>query len=163
MIKKILRPFILVILGLMILGIGLITIGCDGSKDTATKKSVAAATEPVKKQATKKVEEKKPSVPREYKNALIKAELYGKEMHMSKAGIYEQLVSPYGEKFSKEAAKYAIANARIDYKREALEKAKDYQKTMAMSSAAIMDQLTSTAGEMFTEEEAKYAIQNLPK
>ena len=40
------------------------------------------------------------SVPTEYKSALAKAESYSEIMHMSKAGIYNQLVSEYGEQFS---------------------------------------------------------------
>lgn len=107
---------------------------------------------------TEKAEE---SVPTEYKSALKKAIQYGEIMHMSKAGIYNQLTSEYGEKFTPEAAQYAIDNADIDYKANALEKAKDYQNTMNMSPAAIYDQLISEYGEQFTAEEAQYAIDNL--
>jgi F0F1-type ATP synthase membrane subunit b/b' len=46
----------------------------------------------------------KEEVPREYKAALKKAETYAKTMHMSKAAIYDQLVSEYGEGFPAEAA-----------------------------------------------------------
>jgi hypothetical protein len=105
----------------------------------------------------------KNNVPIEYKNALIKAELYGRKMNMSKQGIYDQLVSEYGENFSREAAQYAIDNLKIDYNQNALIKAKRYQEIMAMSPQAIHDQLTSSAGEQFTKEEADYAIQNLNK
>ena len=97
------------------------------------------------------------------KNALKKAELYGNTMNMSKAGVYYQLTSDFGEKFSKEAAQYAINNAKIDYKKQALEKAKLYQEQQAMSKNAIFQQLTSDFGEKFTEEEAQYAINNLDK
>ena len=44
------------------------------------------------------------SVPTEYRSALASAESYSELMHMSKAGIYDQLVSEYGEQFSPEAA-----------------------------------------------------------
>ena len=50
------------------------------------------------------------SVPKEYKNALKKAEQYSSIMHMSKQGIYDQLTSEYGEKFTAEEAQYAIDN-----------------------------------------------------
>ena len=50
------------------------------------------------------------SVPREYKAALGKAETYSKMMHMSRQGIYDQLVSEYGEQFTPEEAEYAIAH-----------------------------------------------------
>ncbi|MPN63726.1 hypothetical protein SDC9_211492 [bioreactor metagenome] len=82
-------------------------------------------------------------------------------MSMSKAGIYDQLTSEYGEKFTAEAAKYAIDNVQVDWKKNALEKAKSYQETMSMSPSAIYDQLISEHGEKFTAEEAKYAVDNL--
>lgn len=50
------------------------------------------------------------SVPREHKAALNKAQTYSDLMHMSKAGIYDQLTSDYGEKFTQEQADYAIAH-----------------------------------------------------
>ncbi|MFC5123778.1 Ltp family lipoprotein [Pseudoclavibacter helvolus] len=82
-------------------------------------------------------------------------------MHMSKAGLYDQLVSEYGEQFSAEAAQYAVDNVQTDWNANALAKAKTYQNEMAMSPAAIHDQLTSEYGEQFTVEEADYAIANL--
>ena len=80
---------------------------------------------------------------------------------MSKQGIYDQLVSEYGEQFSEEAAQYAMDNLDADYKQNALEKAKIYQDEMSMSPEAIRDQLTSEYGEQFTQEEADYAIEHL--
>lgn len=103
---------------------------------------------------------KEPSM--EYKNALAKAETYSEMMHMSKQGIYDQLVSEYGEDFPEDAAQYAIDNLDADYKENALEKAKSYQETMHMSKSAIYDQLISDYGEKFTKDEAQYAIDNLP-
>lgn len=108
-----------------------------------------------------KEEPKEESVPREYKSALKSAETYAKVMHMSKAGIYDQLVSEYGENFPKEAAQYAIDNIEHDWKANALKSAQTYAETMNMSDAAIYDQLISEYGEKFTPEEAQYAIDNL--
>lgn len=105
--------------------------------------------------------EKADDVPTEYKSALRKAETYSEMMHMSKAGIYDQLVSEYGENFSPEAAQYAIDNLDADWKYNALKKAELYQNDMAMSPEAIRDQLTSEYGEQFTQEEADYAVANL--
>lgn len=113
------------------------------------------------------VEEKEPEeevvvdVPTEYKSALKKAKTYSDMMHMSKEGLYDQLTSEYGEKFSAEAAQYAIDNLEADYNENALKKAQSYQETMAMSPSAIYDQLISEYGEKFTPEEAQYAIDNL--
>ena len=92
---------------------------------------------------------------------LEKAELYAKTMSMSKAGVYDQLTSEYGEKFPAEAAQYAIDNLQADWKSNALKKAQTYQNDMSMSTQAIYDQLTSEYGEKFTAEEAQYAIDNL--
>ena len=98
----------------------------------------------------------------EQKNALAKAQSYSDLMHMSKAGIYQQLTSEYGEGFSAEDAQYAIDNLNADYKANALAKAKSYQENMHMSKSRIYEQLISEYGEGFTTEEAQYAIDNLP-
>lgn len=105
--------------------------------------------------------EPEPDVPAEYKSALIKAKSYSDTMYMSKQGLYDQLTSEYGEKFSPEAAQYAIDNVEADWNANALAKAKQYQDQMAMSPSAIHDQLTSEYGEQFTQEEADYALANL--
>lgn len=100
-------------------------------------------------------------IPSEYKSALKKATSYSDTMHMSKAGIYDQLTSEYGEKFSEEAAQYAIDNMVADWNANALASAKNYSDSMHMSKAGIYDQLTSEYGEKFTAEEAQYAVDNL--
>lgn len=120
-----------------------------------------------KKEAPKEKDEKekvaKESVPIEYKSALKKAKIYSKTMYMSKAGVYDQLTSEYGEKFSPESAQYAVDNLDVDWNENALKKAREYQNIMDMSPSAIYDQLISQYGEKFTEEEAQYAIDNLDK
>ncbi|MCD8038900.1 MAG: Ltp family lipoprotein [Lachnospiraceae bacterium] len=80
---------------------------------------------------------------------------------MSKQGIYNQLVSEYGEQFTEDEAQYAVDNLEADYNYNALQKAKAYQDDMAMSPSAIYDQLISEYGEQFTEDEAQYAIDHL--
>ena len=99
----------------------------------------------------------------EDKNALAKAESYSSMMHMSKAAIYDQLTSSYGEVFPAESAQYTVDHLVADYKANALEKAKDYQTSMNMSRSAIYEQLTSSYGEKFTAEEAQYAVDHLPQ
>lgn len=106
-------------------------------------------------------EEKADDIPTEYKSALKQAKTYSEMMNMSKAGIYDQLISEYGGQFTEEAAQYAIDNIEADWKENALKSAENYQETMAMSPNAIYDQLISEHGEKFTEEEAQYAIDNL--
>lgn len=101
------------------------------------------------------------NVPSEYKAALRSAKTYSDMMNMSKKGIYDQLTSEYGGKFTAEAAQYAIDNLDADYKLNALKSAETYQEMMNMSKAAIYDQLVSEYGGQFTAEEADYAIANL--
>ncbi len=99
-------------------------------------------------------------VPTEYKSALKSAARYSKTLHMSKQGIYDQLTSDF-DKFSEEAAQYAIDNLDADYKANALAKAKSYQKTLSLSPEGIRSQLTSEYADKFTQEEADYAVANL--
>lgn len=134
--------------------------GNSDSKATDTSE-VAVVEESAATTETKTEEPKAPEVPVEYKNALAKAESYSELMHMSKAGIYDQLTSEFGEMFSPEAAQYAVDNMKADWNANALAKAKEYQETMQMSPERIREQLTSEYGEKFTPEEADYAIQNL--
>lgn len=124
-------------------------------------KEVAQTTEVETKEDVTTKEETKESVPTEYKSALKQAKTYSDMMHMSKAGIYDQLTSEYGGQFTEEAAQYAIDNVEADWNENALKSAETYQETMAMSPAAIYDQLVSQHGGQFTEEEAQYAIDNL--
>jgi hypothetical protein len=102
---------------------------------------------------------KEPSA--EYKAALKKAESYSETLHMSKKGIYDQLISEYGEGFPKDAAQYAVDNMKADWNANALAKAESYSETMYMSKKGIYDQLVSSYGEKFTKEEAQYAIDNI--
>ena len=163
------RPWFIVIAFLVIVG----AIGGAGDDDSTTTDSGAAVTEQeviqsqnAENEVSKedvpaeevKVEE---DVPTEYKSALKKAKTYSDMMNMSKAGLYDQLTSEYGEQFSKAAAQYAIDNVDADWKENALKQAQSYQETMSMSPNAIYDQLISEYGEQFTEEEAQYAIDNL--
>ena len=65
-------------------------------------------------------EEESDGIPTEYKSALRSAETYSEMMHMSKAAIKAQLVSEYGDKFTEEAAQYAIVNLEADWNANAL-------------------------------------------
>ena len=146
--------FVVVIILLGVIGA---TMSTNSNSNTNTSNT---STAPSAEQANE-VKTEDTSVPKEYKSALNKAALYANTMHMSKRGVYDQLVSDYGEKFSAEAAQYAIDNVKADWNANALATAKNYQNTMNMSPAAIHDQLTSEYGEKFTQAEADYAIQHL--
>ena len=101
------------------------------------------------------------NVPGEYRSALKSAEFYSKFFHNSKAAIYDQLTSEYGDNVSAEAAQYAIDNVQADWNQNALKSAESYSETMHMSKAGIYDQLISKYGDQFTAEEAQYAIDNI--
>ena len=133
--------------------------GCGSSSKPASQPASSSSTQATSSAQAKPAE----NIPTEYKNALKTAQRYNDMMHMSKSKLYEQLTSEYGEKFTPEAAEYAIAHVNADYKKNALATAKNYEKTMSMSPARIHDQLVSDAGERFTEEEAQSAVQNLDK
>lgn len=153
------RPWFIVIAFFIIVG----AIGGSGDDDSTTTDSTTSRVEQEANQEETdvQVEKVEEDIPTEYKSALKKAESYSKTMNMSKAGVYDQLTSEYGEKFPAEAAQYAIDNMEADWKQNALKKAESYQETMSMSKSAIYDQLISEYGEKFTEEEAQYAIDNL--
>ncbi|MBS9336387.1 Ltp family lipoprotein [Fructobacillus papyrifericola] len=114
-------------------------------------------------QKTSSSTQKNSSVPKEYTSALKSAQNYNKIMHMSKAGLYEQLTADAGDKFSPEAAQYAVDNLKADYNENALKSAETYQKTMNMSPESIREQLTADAGDKFTQDQANYAIDHLSK
>ena len=105
-----------------ILLVVLIVLGTIGNLGKKYNSSVSTEE---KKVETNKVEEKKEdaNIPGEYKSALKKAEVYSNTMSMSKASIYEQLVSEFGEKFPKEEAQYAVDNLKANYNENALKKA----------------------------------------
>lgn len=98
-------------------------------------------------------------VPAEFNRAARKAHTYVTTMHMSKQGVFEQLTSEF-EKYTPEAAQYAVDNLDVDFNEVALKKADNYSNTMHMSKQGLYDQLISFA-EGFTEAEAQYAIDNL--
>lgn len=135
----------------------LLTVGLIGCS------AEAPAPAPAEETAEEVVEEEDPAddIPKEHQAALKKADTYANSMHMSKAGVFDQLTADMGEQFSEEAAQYAVDNVETDWKENAYEKAVTYQDDMAMSTEAIRDQLTADFGEKFTQEEADYAVEKL--
>lgn len=99
----------------------------------------------------------------ECQTAIRKGQQYSDLMAISKAGLYEQLTSEYGEQYTPEAGQCAVdyLDKSIDWNANALRKAETYRDEMAMSPAAIYDQLVSEYGEKFTPEQAQYAVDNL--
>lgn len=110
--------------------------------ETPTPTEEATPT-PTEEAASTQSESEDSSVPWDYTSALNSAESYSEIMHMSKAGIYDQLTSEYGDQFSAEAAQYAVDNMTADWNANALATAENYNETMHMSKAGLYDQLTS--------------------
>ncbi|MGA3150533.1 MAG: Ltp family lipoprotein [Candidatus Saccharimonadales bacterium] len=148
-----------VVLALIVLGI--IGAAAGGSKPNSTVNSSTTANTAIKTQPAAKAQTQQPAVPAEYKSALNQATSYANDQHLSKQGVYDQLVSQYGGKFSAAAAQYAIDNVKADWNANALAQAKDYQSQQSLSPSAIHDQLTSSYGGKFTQAEADYAIAHL--
>ena len=73
--------------------------------------------------------------------------------------MYRQLTFDF-DKFSNDAAQYAVDHLEADYKYNALFNAKNYRKLFNMSKSRLINQLTSSI-DGFTEEEANYAINHL--
>lgn len=155
------KPLLWVIVAVIVIFMAIPSGGSDNdTADEQDSNATASQTDTTKTDDQEAVEPEE-TVSKEYKNALKKAESYAKTLHMSKAAIYDQLTSEYGEQFPADAAQYAIDNLEFDWNANALEKAKSYQETMSMSKSAIYDQLISEYGEQFTAEEAQYAIDHL--
>ena len=150
--------------GFLVIIILVIITSLSGKDDDTKVDNDNKAAESNSVKGDKKVEDDKKAadnVPNEHKAALKKAKTYAESMDMSKAAVYDQLVSEHGEKFPEDAAQYAIDNLEIDWKENALKKAKTYVDEMDMSKAAVYDQLVSDYGEKFTKEEAQYAVDHL--
>lgn len=96
-----------------------------------------------------------PDIPREYENALKKAESYLSWTSFSEKGLREQLEF---EKFESDAIDYAMKNIKVDWKEQAAKKAKSYYEGQNMSKDGVYDQLIY---EKFTEEQAKYGVSKL--
>ena len=134
-----------------------IAVGCSNTENTTTNEVTASNQ---KLEESKEVED---NVPMEYKQALKSAQNYIDVMAFSKQGLYDQLTSEYADKYSDEAAQYAIDNVKADYKEEAVEAAQNYLDTMSFSKEGLKDQLTSQYADKYTEEEAQYAIDKVYK
>lgn len=101
----------LITIGIVAALIIIIAIAAGSGSDTQTANDAGATqTQNQTQNQTDALPEKANDVPTEYKSALRKAKTYSDMMHMSKMGIYDQLTSEYGEKFTQAEADYAIAH-----------------------------------------------------
>ena len=76
----------------------------------------------------------------------------------SKAGLIDQLSSPYGSDFSKADATFAVNYLKVDWNEQAVRMAKDYLSTQHFSRSGLIEQLSSPYGSQFTRAQAIYAV-----
>lgn len=82
------------------------------------------------------------SISLEYYQALNRANAYSDTMHMRKTDIYDQLVSAYGDKFSPDAAQYAVDHITNDWESELPERVEADRNDAGMSSSDIQDSVS---------------------
>lgn len=102
---------------------------------------------------------KKPANPDSdnHKAALAQAQDYSELLYKSKQGIYDRLTSV--DKFTPEAAQYAVDNLKADDNAAAHARAKDYLETVHESKEGIYYELTSE--DKFTPNVAQHAVDSL--
>ena len=93
-----------------------------------------------------------------YNYALEKAKSLSSLMHMSRQGIYNELVSSGGENLAEDAAQYAIDHLKANYKANALTVAEEYSM-QGMDEDSIYEKLVNE--DLFTESEADYAVSHM--
>ena len=113
LVKK--QPKGLAVTGLALGGVALLvslstTIALGAGLSCLADLTGTAVSEPAVPEAPVEAAPVVPDVPAEYESALSKADTYANMMHLSKAGLFDQLTSEYGEQFTVSESDYAIAN-----------------------------------------------------
>ncbi|MFI8593271.1 Ltp family lipoprotein [Microbacterium sp. NPDC078428] len=106
--------------------------------------------------------EEKPQLTLGQENAIRSAQSYLSFTGFSRAGLFQQLTSEYGEGFEAADAEFALAhleqNGLVDWNAEAVESAESYLEFTSFSRQGLFDQLTSEYGEGFTPDQANHAL-----
>src|SRR5699024_5038184 len=114
--------------------IGAITGGGDSDSNETTTTESSSNESSEENSNSESSESEESDLPREYKNALKKAESYlGSDFHFSETGLRDQLEY---EEFPQDAIDYAMENVEADYNEQAVKAAKSY----AESELAMSDQ-----------------------
>nr|VDG62804.1 Host cell surface-exposed lipoprotein [Streptococcus thermophilus] len=123
-----------------------------GSSETSASNSSSAAVAPADGEASD-----------DYEEALEEAEIFLDVSSFSKEGLFDILTLKENDnRFTDEAARYAVDNVDADWKEEALENAESLRKHSDLSDDDIYRYLVDQSyGGKFTEEEGQYAIDNL--
>lgn len=100
-----------------------------------------------------------------YAYALANAEIYSERLHMSEAGIYNQLTGDFlsGDQFTEDEARYAMEHLYADWDANALAAAQNISDVMHKSKEWIYYYLIEEYpnGSQYTEEQAQYAIDHV--
>ena len=88
---------------------------------------------------------------RQQKNAVRSAESYISLQGFSRAGLIDQLSSPYGEGYNIDDATVAVDSLSIDWNAQAKRSANQYLEMMGFSCRGLISQLSSDAGDKYTK------------
>lgn len=101
-------------------------------------------------------------IPKEWDDAYEIADIYVRNMYMSRQAIYEQLSSKQGEHYAVETVEYAMNRLQVNWGEIAVQKAKAISDAFHSSKRSIYEDLSSAEIDKFTKEEALYAIEHAP-
>ena len=96
---------------------------------------------------------------RTQKNAARSALNYLSFSGFSRAGLINQLSSPYGDEYDISDATAAVDSLSIDWNANAVKSANNYLSISGFSCKGLIRQLSSSAGDQYTESQATYGAQ----
>jgi Host cell surface-exposed lipoprotein len=94
-------------------------------------------------------------------NAIRSAQEFLQTEAFSKQGLIQQLDSPYGAKFPKALAIYAVDHLRVNWNAQAVRAAKEFLQTQSFSCEGLVQQLDSPYGAQFTQAQAEYGAKKI--
>jgi len=95
---------------------------------------------------------------RSQREALASAQSYLRSGNFSRAGLIDQLESPYGEDFSHSDAVWGVNHSHANWYAEAVGAAKSYLRSGHFSRNGLIRQLESPYGDKFTHAQAVYGV-----
>ena len=93
------------------------------------------------------------------RNAVRSAEAYLSFSGFSRAGLIEQLSSPYGDDYSVADATAAVDSMTVDWYAQAVRSAKQYLELSGFSCSGLTSQLSSSFGDSYTQSQATHGAQ----
>jgi len=93
------------------------------------------------------------------RNAVRSAESYLSFSGFSRAGLIEQLSSPFGDQYNVADATVAVDSLDVNWDAQAVRSASQYLQLSGFSCQGLIDQLSSEYGDKFTIAQARYGSQ----